>query len=237
MPYLLVAVIVFFGITLHSILGFGVALICMPLLIGILDPASAAALVAIFTVPLQLAIIWRYRRSLNVRPFWRVILGSAIGIPLGVLLIAQLDRQIILTALGLFLITYSLYSLFSPRLPEFRRPGWEYGFGFASGVLTGAYNTGGPPIVIFGASQRWKPEQFKANLQALFLVADPLVIIAHVAAGHVDTLVVQLTVISLPVVALGTLVGFWLSRFVNEAMFRRGVLLMLVVVGVRLLLP
>lgn len=237
MPFLLVAVVVYFGITLHSVLGFGVALICMPFLIGILGPASAAALVAIFTVPLQLVIIWRYRHSLNVRPFWRVIVGSALGIPLGVFLLVQLDRQIVLSALGIFLIVYSLYSLLNLHLPEIRRPGWGFGFGFISGLLAGAYNTGGPPIVIYGTSLRWKPEQFKANLQALFLISDPLVIFAHLAAGHIDAVVVQATLVALPAVALGTATGFWLSRYVNETLFRRGVLVMLCVIGVRLLLP
>src|SRR4051794_11595837 len=111
MQFAIVALIVLLGVTAHSILGFGVALICMPLLIGVLDPSSAAALVALFTVPMQVIIIWRYRHALDLRPFWRVILGTIVGIPLGVFLLGRQDHQVILTALGLFLIAYALYSL------------------------------------------------------------------------------------------------------------------------------
>ncbi len=84
MEFLLVALIVFFGTLTQSMIGFGVALISMPLLIRLLDPAAAATLVAMFSLPLEIIIMWRYRHALNIRPFWRVIVGSVIGIPIGV---------------------------------------------------------------------------------------------------------------------------------------------------------
>jgi len=237
LQFLIVAVIVFFGVVAHSILGFGVALICMPLLVLVLDPVSAAAFVALFTVPLQLIIIWRYRDALRLRPFWRVIIGTALGAPIGVFLIAQLDERIILSALGIFLIIYSLYNLFNLRLPRIIQPKWDFSFGLASGILGGAYNTGGPPLVIYGTSLGWTSEEFKANLQALFMLNSFLVIALHIIAGHVDTLVIEHLAISLPVVAVGTALGFWLSRYVNEALFRKCVLALLLIVGVHLLLP
>jgi len=237
MQFLMVAGIVFFGVVAHSILGFGVALICMPLLVLVLTPTSAAAFVALFTVPLQLIIIWRYRDALRVRPFWRVILGTALGAPLGVLLIAKLDERIILSALGLFLIGYALYNLFNLRLPRIRQPRWDFSFGLASGILGGAYNTGGPPLVIYGTALNWTSEEFKANLQALFMLNSILVIILHAIAGHVNALVLEHLAISLPVTAVGTALGFWVSRYVNEVLFRKGVLVLLLIVGVRLLLP
>ena len=108
--------------------------------------------------------------------------------------------------------------------------------GLAAGMLGGAYNTGGPPVVIYGTSLGWDSEQFKANLQALFMINSVLVIGAHVAAGHVTALVFENLLVALPVTVLGTLVGFWLSRRINEAAFRKAVLLLLIAVGVRLLL-
>lgn len=208
----------------------------MPPLIQILDPVSAAALVALFVFPLQMIIMWRYRHALNIRPFWRVLVGIIIGTPVGVLLLERLDERVILSALGVLLIAYALYSLLRPRLPEIHHPAWAYGCGLAAGMLGGAYNTGGPPVVIYGTSLGWDSEQFKANLQALFLINSVLVIGAHVAAGHVTALVFENLLVALPVTVFGTLVGFWLSRRINEAAFRKAVLLLLLAVGVRLLL-
>ena len=237
MEFLLVALIVFFGTLTQSMIGFGVALVSMPLLIRLLDPATAAVLVALFVLPLQMIILWRYRHSLNIRPFWRVILSSIIGIPIGVTLLTQLDRSLILGMLGILLISYALYSLFKLRLPSFHNPAWEWGFGLVSGLLGGAYNTSGPPLVIYGTSLRWSPEEFKANLQALLMINSAIVIVAHGVAGHVTPLVLQNLVVALPMVFAGSATGFWLSRYVNEAVFYRIVLIMLVLVGFSLLLP
>jgi len=237
MEFLLVAIIVFLGIVTQSTIGFGVGLVCMPLLIRVLDPVSAAAFVALFTLPLQILIVWRYHHALNILPFWRVLVGSVIGIPIGIYLISELNQQIILTILGIFLITFSLYSLFNLRLPRIQRPAWGFGFGFASGILGGAYNTGGPPLVIYGTAQRWESEQFKANMQVLFMVSNTLVILVHLSAGHVNALVLQNLLVALPVVVAGTTVGFWLSQRVNEVVFRKAVLIALLLIGVRLLIP
>lgn len=236
-PYLLVAAITFVAIVAQSIMGFGVALICMPLLIYVLEPVSAAAFVALLALPLQLIIIWRYRHALQIRPFWRVLVGIAVGTPIGVALIERLDERVILSALGTLLIGYALYSLLRPRLPEIRHPAWALSCGLTAGMLGGAYNTVGPPLVIYGSSLGWDSEQFKANLQVLCMLNSVLVIGAHIAAGHVTTLVIENLLVALPVILIGTAVGFWLSRYVNEAAFRKGVLILLLVIGARLLLP
>ncbi|MEP7291402.1 MAG: sulfite exporter TauE/SafE family protein, partial [Chloroflexota bacterium] len=149
----------------------------------------------------------------------------------------RLDQHVVLASLGIFLIIYSLYSLFNLRLPPIQRPVWGFGFGFASGVLGGAYNTAGPPLVIYGTALGWKPEQFKANMQALFMVGNVLAITIHIATGHVDTLVIENLLFSLPVVGIGAGIGFWLSHRVNEKLFRKAVLVALLLIGVRLLLP
>ncbi len=237
MQFILVAGIVFLGILAQSMAGFGVALICMPLLITVLDPTSAATLVALFTLPLQIIIMWRYRHALQVRPFWRVIVGSVIGIPVGVILITMLAPKIIATALGVFVIGFALYSLLRLRLPQLRHPGWGVGFGVASGLLNGAYSAGAPPLVIYGTCLGWESEQFKANVQALFMVSTVLTILTHLIAGNVTALVLEDFAVALPTVAVGTLIGFWLSRRINEATFRQIVLILLLLIGVRLLLP
>ncbi|MEP7292501.1 MAG: TSUP family transporter, partial [Chloroflexota bacterium] len=89
MEFLMVAFIVFFGILTQSMIGFGIALISMPLLIHVLEPVQAAAFLALLALPLQILIAWRYRHALHIRPFWRVLVGSLIGIPIGIFLISR----------------------------------------------------------------------------------------------------------------------------------------------------
>lgn len=237
MDILPLALVIFAAVFIQAISGSGLALVSMPLLIGMMAPLEAATLVSLMAITVQMIMLSRYFRALTVRGLWRLIAGALIGIPIGILALSRLDEQIILTALGIFLVGYSLYSLFAPKIPEIKGKAWGFVFGLASGLLHGAYNTGGPPYVIYGVSQRWSLPQFKSNLQVLLMVNSASVVIAHLVAGHVTEAVLQYYVIAVPVILVGAFTGFFLDRFINEEMFRRIVLVVLLVIGISMLIP
>lgn len=237
MNLVFIATIVYFAILTQAISGFGLALISMPLLIQFIDPLTAAALVALIALTTQMVMLARYHRQVQVRGLGRFIMGSLLGIPIGVVALSRLDKQMILIVLGLLLITYSLYSLFTPKLPEIKNPRWQYGFGFASGLLGGAYNTGGPPFVIYGMCSGWRSTEYKANLQVLLMVNSASVVIAHLLAGHYTEDVMGNFLIALPMILLGAFSGFWLDRFVDETLFKKIVLVLLLLIGIRMLIP
>lgn len=237
MDYVLLALIIFAAILTQSVAGFGVALVAMPMLVTLMPPVMASTLLAITSLPMQVIILWRYRHALRARSLWRLMVSSVAGIPLGVYALANLDQHTILTALGLVLIAYSLYSLIEWKLPTLNAPAWGFGFGFFAGFLSGAFNTGGPPLVIYGQCRGWKPDQFKANMQILLMVNATSVVIAHLAAGHLTSDVLNNYVVTLPMVFIATAVGFRISERINAALFRRMVLILLLVIGIRLLIP
>jgi uncharacterized protein len=233
---LFVGVVIFFAIFTQAVAGFGLALVAMPFLVTTLGPVPAAALTSLIGLTTQIIILGRYHRALRFGPLWRVIVGALLGIPLGIEALTRLDERVILTALGLVLIVYSLYSLFRPHLPEIKRSGWGYGFGLAAGLLSGAYNTGGPPLVIYGMSRRWHMVEFKVNMQLMLLVISIFVTINHLLRGHYDTAVLYNYAFALPAIGLGALAGFLLDNYISVAVFRRLVLILLLVIGARMLL-
>lgn len=237
MDYVLLALIIFAAILTQSIAGFGVALVAMPMLVTLMQPVAASTLLAITSLPMQVIILWRYRHALQARSLWRLMVSSVIGIPLGVYALATLDQHVILTALGVVLIAYSLCSLVELKLPLLTMPAWAFGFGFFAGILSGAFNTGGPPFVIYGQCRGWKPDQFKANMQLLLMVNAIIVVIAHLAAGHLTDDVLNHYVVTLPTVFVATAVGFRISERINAVLFRRVVLVLLLMIGIRLLIP
>jgi hypothetical protein len=236
MTPILVAVIVFVAILTQAISGSGLSLVAMPLLVELLDPLTAASLVALMSFSTQVIMLTRYYRYVRLRVLWRLMLGSAATIPLGVYLLATLDKRLILLIMGAILVSYALYGLVSPQMPEIRNPRWAFGFGFISGLLGGAYNTGGPPFVIYGMSQRWPPQEFKGNMQVLLMVNSSLVVATHVIAGHYTPRVLEYYAMALPVLVVGAAVGFWLDRYISEAWFRRIVFVVVLLIGVRMLL-
>lgn len=230
-------VLAFFLATLiQSSVGFGLALIAMPILIAVLGIQIAAPLVAVVGVLAESAILIRYRHAFNLRAVSRVTIAAVLAIPLGIYALRGLDEGLVTTILGVILILYALYALFSPHLPELAHQGWAYAFGILAGLLGGAYNTSGPPVIIYGNCRRWPPDEFKSNLQGFFIVFGLGVVSVHALSGNFNGAVWQNLLLAIPGAVLGTIAGFILAKQINPDLFRKIVLVLLILLGLQLIL-
>jgi uncharacterized protein len=219
----------------QAVSGFGSALVAMPILAQLFGTRTAAPMFAIAAITGQLAIIVRYRQSFTFAGVWRLGTATIVAIPVGIIGSAFVSERLLLAVLGVLVLGFALYALIGPQLPRLRDPRWAYAFGFASGLFAGAFNTGGPPYVIYGTTQRWSPATFKANLQAMFVIGSLMVMTGHAIRGNFTVTVVSLALLAIPSFHIGILVGASLDRFVNPAAFRRGVLVLLVGLGLTLI--
>jgi uncharacterized membrane protein YfcA len=235
MDLLLVFIIVFFAIFTQSVTGFGLALVSMPLLVPILGIQTAAPLVAFFGLIAEAILLAYYRSAFNLRVVWRLILASLFGIPLGVWALGNVDEAVVLTVLGLIVGGYALYALLNLHLPAISQPIWAYGAGFLAGVLSGAYNTGGPPVIVYGNARQWPAAEFKSNLQGFFLFNTMVVMGTHIVAGNYTSDVWRASLVALPAVAAGIAAGILLSKRLSAPLFRKIVLWLLLVLGVWLI--
>ncbi len=233
---IIVGLIVFLAIFTQTLTGFGLALVSMPLLLLIMDIHIATPLVALVAVTSEIFLLARYRHHLSFQTVWRLSIASLIGIPLGVVALSRVDETIVLTALGIVITGYAIYALLELRLPPVEHPRWAYGFGFIAGLLSGAYNTSGPPVVIYGSCRRWELAAFKSNLQGFFLLNSTMVITSHALSHNFTSEVWQNYWVALPGIGLGLACGFFLDRYVNPEQFRKLVLGLLVFLGIWLIL-
>lgn len=233
--YIIVASL-FFAFLTFGLTGFGSGLIAMALLTPVLGVATAAPMFALISIGAECLMFLRYRQHIQLQSVWRLALASLIAIPIGILIIPHLNEHVVLIILGVVVAGYGCYSLFMPHLPTLANRRWGFAFGFASGLLTGAYNSGGPPLIIYGNLSKWAREEFKSNLPGMFMLNSMVVITSHILAGHYTQPVLQNVVIGLPAMLIGLFVGWSLDKRVNPETFRKMVLFLLVVIGVRLIL-
>jgi len=228
--------LVLFGATLtSSTFGFGGALFSMPLLtlvVGIEVATPLYGLVGWTTAVMVMSTSWR---AAKLQLVWRFILATLVGIPLGVLLVRTLPAEVLVKGLGLFLISFGVYRLLALPVPARQRLTWAYPFGLAAGILGGAYNTGGPPLVVYATMNRWPPETFRATLQSCFLVTGLGVLISHGLGGLWTGQVLHLFALSVPIVIPAVVLGGWLNRRMPMQRFERFLFLILIVLGVMLL--
>ncbi|OGO16152.1 MAG: hypothetical protein A2Z14_13020 [Chloroflexi bacterium RBG_16_48_8] len=236
MQLILILLVTLFASFTHTLVGFGSALVTMPILAKLLGVQVAAPLAALIVPTIEFILFVRYREAFNLRVVWRLIASAMVGIPLGVWSLRQVNERIILTILGVVLIVYALYGFLKLKLPELEHSSWAYGFGFIAGLLNGAYNTSGPPIIIYGNCRRWSPDEFKANLQGFFTVTGLWVIVNHAFNGNLTPFVWQHYLLSWIAIALGIWLGLKLDQYIAQATFRKIVLAMLIILGAMMLL-
>ena len=226
-----VLAVLFTATLVHASLGFGTALVSMPLLVILLGLQVATPLVGLAAAVTVTVVLGREWRNMDVRSAWQLIVASLVGIPIGLLLLRAAPEYLVKTILGLTLVGYGIYNLGKPELPKIRPGRWVYLFGFAAGVLGGAYNTNGPPIVLYGALRKWSVQEFRATVQGYFFPTAVLICGGHAAAGLWSAEVFKLFAFALPVVLLGNIVGIRLGRRIPAELFTRVLHAALVALG------
>lgn len=233
---LLIALVIFLAVLTQSVTGFGSALVAMALLPAMLGLETAAPLVALAALTIEALLLLRYRQSFRMKAVAPLILASLCGIPLGIWALRGLDSRLLLQVLGVVIILAAAYALGQWRLPEMTRPGWSLAMGFLAGMLGGAFNTSGPPVVVYANCCHWEPDEFKGNLQGFFLVNSLLVTSGHALSHNLTALVWRNYLLALPAIAAGILAGALLDRFIQPQLFRKMVLILLILMGLRLVL-
>ena len=233
---LLASAVIFAGCFTQSVSGFGVALVTMALLPSLIGLQAATPLVALVALTLEAIMLLRYHESLQIKSILGLLGASLITIPVGVIYLHRLDENVALFVLGLVLTLYALYALIGFRLPELKHPIWAWTFGVASGLLGGAYNISGPPVIVYGNCRKWLPAEFKSNLAGFFLVGSLVIVSTHWVSGNITPNVIALFLKTLPALLLGFILSQYFDRWLNPNIFRRVVLILLVILGIRLMM-
>lgn len=236
MTELLLFSIIFLAALLQTTSGFGFALIAMPLVALVIGVKAAAPLVALVGFTLYAVNLVRYRRSVERRVLLPLAVAAALGVPLGVWALGNLDEDIVKSVLGVLLIAYVLYSLWRPQTAPLRSDLWAWPAGFLAGVLGGAFNTPGPPVIVYGNLRQWSRNLFRSTLQALFLFSSSLVILSHIAAGNLTAATIPTYLLLVPAILLGVWAGSTIDRRISNERFRGLVLALIFTTGVLMLI-
>lgn len=207
----------------------------MSLLPAVIGLQAAAPLVAMVGVALEVVMVVWYRDEIQYRSILSLLIASLIAIPIGVIYFHRLDEQLALFLLGVVITGYALYGLVGFQLPELKHSVWAWVFGFFSGLLGGAYNVAGPPVIVYGHSHKWQPKEFKSNLAGFFLIGSLMVTSTHWLSGNLTATVMSLFLQILPAILTGFALSLFMDRWLDPERFRKIVLVFLAVLGVRLM--
>lgn len=232
-----VLLILFIAALIRSALGFGEALVAVPLLAFCLPLKVAAPLAVLVSITIASIVVMQDWKKIHFYSTGWLVLSTLLGIPVGLWFLTSSYPREVKAALALIIIAFSAYSLIGKTPIELQRDSrtWLLVFGFSGGVLGGAYGMNGPPLAIYGAMRRWSAQHFRATLQAYFLPASIIGMVGYWLAGLWTPAVTHYYLLSLPL----TLPAVFLGRIINHRLhgdaFLKYVYLGLAVVGSLLL--
>jgi uncharacterized membrane protein YfcA len=135
----------------YVLFGFGAGLIAVGSLALIFpEIKDVVVLLLLVNLPAEILVVIKARKEIRWRPIAGLGIGIAVGIPLGAWILRGGDPRMVLTILGGFLVLVGLVFVRLPAGGRFHPPVWAAPpTGLLSGLLTGLFGTGGPPLIIW----------------------------------------------------------------------------------------
>lgn len=228
----------FAGAFVAGLSGFAFGLVAASLWLYVLTPLQSATLIVGFGLLVQGYSVWKLRGALNWRRLVPFIVGAVFGVPIGVVLLTWSDPRNVRIAVGIFLVAYSLYAFFRPNLKPVSAGGdaADAGVGFMNGLLGGLTGLAGILVTIWCGLRGWPKEVQRTIFQPVAVVVFLLSALWLGAKGTITAETVKLFVMGLPCVIVGTWLGLKLFGRVDEAMFRKIVLALLLISGATLVI-
>ncbi len=234
-PTVAIAAVLFVASAIRSSLGFGEALVAVPLMALVLPVEVAAPLAVLVSITIAAIAVLQDWRHIQFRSAGWLVLSTLLGIPIGLLLLKTVPEPAVKALLASVIIGFSSYSLLGPKRQALRDDGYSWLFGFLAGVLGGAYGMNGPPLAMYGTLRGWPPKHFRATLQGYFLPASLLGMCGYGMTGLWTARVNTFYLWSLPVVVSATFLGRSINHRLDPRRFQFLVHAGLILIGMVLL--
>lgn len=230
------ALVFLVGAWLQGFFGFGFGMAVMAGLSLRNELVHAASVVNLAGLCLAGGLALRLRHRVLWPVARRMLLPLVVGVAVGVTSLTHLDPELGPRLLGIAIVGIALWNLSAPRLARSESAFADRVAAGLAGLLGGAFNTGGPPLVVQIYRRSETPEDLVATIQVLFVSISVVRLPLATAQGQVGMEALATAGLALPILAAGSWTGRLLARRVDAARFRRVCWVALGVLGLGLML-
>jgi hypothetical protein len=236
--YALFLLATFIGGVTSGLAGFAMGLVVSGIWLHLLSPIETATLIVGYGFVTQSYAIWTLRRVLRWQMMAPYILGGVIGVPIGTALLTYIDPFHLRTGIGLLLVLYSSYGLARPAFRPLRSNiAADICVGFGNGLLGGLTGLTGICIAVWCQLRGWPKDVQRTVFQPVNLSTIVMSGVSLSMAGALTVDTVTLYLLGLPVMLVGLWSGFKLYGKLDDATFRKVILVLLLASGLALIVP
>ena len=216
--------------------GFGFGLVAVGVLGSFLPIKQASVMLVFASLGINLFIFIRLRHHFSLDRMRWMLAGAVVGVPLGVWALVKADEVLLRRVLGVVLLL-TVLQRFIPGIKAKRwHPFWAGApCGLASGALSGAFATGGPPAVAYVQGQQFDRFRYVASVQIPLAVAAVVRVACLGAARQLTPQLFALSILSVGCAVGGAWLGLHVLKRLPEETVRIIALTMLLVLGIKYL--
>jgi uncharacterized protein len=222
---------------LKGLSGFGPALIMIPFLTIIYDPATAIIITALLDFLAGVILVPQIRKDISWHFVLPIIISMAIGASVGAYLLGQLPVDTLRQLMGLAIALFALYLLIQKNSNNPTRGPSEivkYPVGILSGLFGGLLGISGPPLVIY-MKMYYAKTFFRTQLIVIFLFGSGWRLILY----YLNQIEMRLDWTLLPIfivsMILGVFIGNKIHIKISEIVFTRLVAVIIFLTAIRML--
>jgi hypothetical protein len=204
----------------------------------VITPLQTVTLIAGYGVLTQSYATWMLRRALDWRRIMPFVISVAMGIPLGTWLLSYVDPAWLRIGVGILLLVYSIYGLARPHFgPIASSLPADLGVGFLNGLLGGLTGLTGVIITVWCQMRIANKDAQRTIFQPVNFAGMAINVASLGVAGAITAPTVRLYLVGLVPVLAGLWVGLKLYGKLDDAAFRKIILLLLLASGIVLIVP
>lgn len=187
--------------------------------------------------PTTLIVVWKERKSIKWNVCLPLIAFTILGMIPGVLFLKNVDATIVKIFFGIVIIFIGLEML----TREYQKKAQNQSkllmavIGIVSGLLCGMYGIGALLGAYVGRATE-DSSSFKANLCAVFTVESTIRMILYICWGIITLDVVKQAIVLVPVMLISLFLGMYSTKFLDEKVIKKVIIIMLIVSGVALII-
>ncbi|AKE12434.1 sulfite exporter TauE/SafE family protein [Serratia liquefaciens] len=215
--YLVLAATLLVAYVIFGIAGFGSALVASPVMALYIPVAKIVPLLALLDMCAAIVNVSRDGRNAQWAELKRLIPVMIIGSLVGAAILLKTRPDILLLALGIFVVLYALYSLSGLKPNRQFSPKASVPFGLVGGIFSALFGSGGFIYAIYLSGRIEKKEAFRMTQTTLIGMSTLTRVVIFTFAGvYLDIDLLLLALVLLP----GMLVGITLGRHFTLKMSR-----------------
>ena len=225
------SVVVFAAGAIQVVTSFGFALLAVPLLSFLFPTSHVVVLVVTFSLVANLFVLVQTRSFARLKSLRWLLFFSVLGIPAGVVFLKLADPVILKALVGAIVALTGILMMTGVRVRidnEILSSGIA---GLLSGFLNGSISMSGPPIVFFLANRGDSKDTFRANLAVWAIIINAITIASFWIGGVINKDALLFLWYLAPSLCLGALAGTFVVGRIEESLFKKIVLTLIVVAG------